>query len=294
MPHEWFDIHRIDEATFVIDEPMHVRSHLILGAERAVLFDSGLGVMPIRPVVEALTDLPVLVVNSHHHFDHVGGNHEFEEIAIHREGSELLAAGPAEGWLTAYWKGITDWMASLDAAGAGRGPRPLPATFDPSDPRVVPTVATRLLEGGEVLALGGRDLLVLHTPGHTRDSICLLDADAGMLFGGDTIDSGAIYTHLPTADLSAFIGSAEHLDRTLPDSVRAVLSPHGPNGREPRSLVGDLARALALAAQPDAGFEPGTDCLLQDAAVFRDGDLWIYRPADLLTGGGPSLPGRQG
>src|SRR5215475_9611505 len=56
-----------------------------------------------------------------------------------------------------------------------------------------PTTATRTLRDGDQVELGGRDLTVLHTPGHPPDSICLLDERNGVLFGGDTINTGPIY-----------------------------------------------------------------------------------------------------
>ena len=53
---------------------------MILGKEKALLFDTGNGIGKIRAVVNGLTSLPVLVLNSHTHFDHIGGNAEFSAI----------------------------------------------------------------------------------------------------------------------------------------------------------------------------------------------------------------------
>src|SRR6266571_5685433 len=89
--------------------------------------------------------------------------------------------------------------------------RQLPTGFDPADYRLVPTVPTRLLEDGDVLDLGDRKLRVLHTPGHSPDCICLLDESNGLLFGGDTINTGPIYAHLANSDLEKFAQSARRL-----------------------------------------------------------------------------------
>src|SRR5262245_57368022 len=70
-------------AVFAIAEPLQFEetiSYLIVGRDRALPSDTGLGLVPIRPVVEELTGLPVTVLNSHTHFDHVGGNAEFEDV----------------------------------------------------------------------------------------------------------------------------------------------------------------------------------------------------------------------
>jgi hypothetical protein len=79
----WFEIYRIRPGVFAIYEPKQfeeVISYLILGEKRALLFDTGLGVGRISATVARLTPLPVTVINSHTHFDHVGGNAEFQEI----------------------------------------------------------------------------------------------------------------------------------------------------------------------------------------------------------------------
>ena len=64
---------------------------LILGERSALLIDAGIGVSPLRPVVEAITDLPVALLLTHSHFDHIGGAHEFADRRMHRAEAEVLA-----------------------------------------------------------------------------------------------------------------------------------------------------------------------------------------------------------
>jgi glyoxylase-like metal-dependent hydrolase (beta-lactamase superfamily II) len=57
-----------------------VISYLVVGRDRALLFDTGMGMSDIHAIVSALTDRPVVVLNSHTHVDHVGGNLAFARI----------------------------------------------------------------------------------------------------------------------------------------------------------------------------------------------------------------------
>lgn len=54
-------------------------------------------------------------------------------------------------------------------------------------------VALKELHDGEVIDIGGRALKVLFMPGHTKGSLCLLDEENKVLFGGDTISYGPIF-----------------------------------------------------------------------------------------------------
>ena len=79
----WFEVYRILDGIFAIYEPgqfEEVISFLITGEDMALLFDTGLGIGDIRGVVDELTDLQVVVLNSHTHYDHIGGNYQFETI----------------------------------------------------------------------------------------------------------------------------------------------------------------------------------------------------------------------
>jgi len=83
VPDSWFVVYRVGDGVFAISEPFQfqeVISYLILGSKSALLFASGLGIGRIDRVVKALTPLPVTVLNSHTHFDHVGGNADFDRI----------------------------------------------------------------------------------------------------------------------------------------------------------------------------------------------------------------------
>ena len=81
VENDWFYTRTIGPGIWLIAEPQHVYSYLIEGSDQAALIDTGLNIAPIRPVAEALTDRPLKVINTHYHFDHIGGNHEFDEIA---------------------------------------------------------------------------------------------------------------------------------------------------------------------------------------------------------------------
>ena len=81
--HTWFRVFDVGDSVYALTEPyqsQEVVSYLILGKDSALLFDTGMGLDPISDLVRELTKLPVLVLNSHTHPDHVGGNHEFEEV----------------------------------------------------------------------------------------------------------------------------------------------------------------------------------------------------------------------
>src|SRR5215469_8339243 len=73
----WFEVYKIRPGVFAIYESHQfeeVISYLILGDKKAVLFDTGMGISDIQKTVRGLTSLPVMVINSHTHNDHVGDN----------------------------------------------------------------------------------------------------------------------------------------------------------------------------------------------------------------------------
>jgi glyoxylase-like metal-dependent hydrolase (beta-lactamase superfamily II) len=236
MGSDWFATRELPDGVFLIAEPPHVNSFLIVGDERAALIDSGLGIDRIRPVAESLTDRPVEVVNTHYHFDHSGGNGEFERTAIHELGAEQLKEELPPDFFSFYlptFDLVAERTPTLQAIDEGffsflsdeTTPRPLPDGFDLSAWTIPSRPATRLLRDGDRVDLGGRALTVLHTPGHTPDSSCLLDERSGILFGGDTVNTGPMYAHQQDSNVGDFAASTARL-ADLATSVGAVYVAH--------------------------------------------------------------------
>jgi glyoxylase-like metal-dependent hydrolase (beta-lactamase superfamily II) len=234
---DWFTVYAVAPSVYAITEPRQsegVSSFLVVGAKRAVLFDSGLGVGRISDVVAKLTALPVTVLNSHTHFDHVGGNREFTDVRnLDLPFSHASARGEVGEALRDYAK---DTLAEDRVCGA------LPAGVT-SRAYAMPTwQVTAAVKDGERLELGDRTLEVVQTPGHTPDSMCLVDAANGLLFTGDTYYSGEVFLWAPETDVASYEASIAKLVKLAP-GLKLLLPAHGPPVAEPAQLL-ELDRAL--------------------------------------------------
>ncbi len=224
----WFEVYRIRPGVFAIYEPRQweeVISYLVLGDRRALLFDTGLGVGRIRDVASRLTALPVTVLNSHTHFDHVGGNAEFAEILnVDADYARANASGAANRY------GAWDALAPERLCGS------LPPGVTRDSYRIRSWTPTRTVHDGDRIDLGGRVLEVRFTPGHTPDSLCLLDRHNRLLFTGDTFYLGPIYIYVPETDVAAYARSIASLARLVPD-LDLLLPGHNVPVAEPRNLA---------------------------------------------------------
>jgi glyoxylase-like metal-dependent hydrolase (beta-lactamase superfamily II) len=213
----WFDVREVVAGIHVIEEPLHderVKSYLVVGTERAALIDTGMGVGDIKAVVEGLTALPVMVVQSHAHWDHIGGSWQFAEVMIHRAEVERLRQGRASGSLR-------------HALTPDHLTGPFPAHIDPETFGTPGVEATRLLEGGEVIDLGGRELEVIHAPGHSAGGIVLLDRANRILISTDVAYLHELYCFHGDADIQTYAATLDRLV-ALEGEVDVVLPAHGP------------------------------------------------------------------
>ena len=266
---DWFAVYAVAPGVFAISEPRQyegVSSFLVIGAQRAVLFDSGLGVAGIRDVVRRLTTLPVTVVNSHTHFDHVGGNHEFDDVRnLNVPFSLASARGEVSRSLAAY---ASETLADDRVCG------PLPAGVTSREYAIPTWRISGHIRDGEVVDLGDRKLEILSTPGHTPDSICLLDRPNGLLFTGDTYYSGEIYLWAPETSVPEYSAAIDKLAELEP-VLKKLLPAHGSPVAEPKRLV-ELQSALQEIAARRVHAEPAPD----GRQLFKFEHFSIQMPAE--------------
>jgi glyoxylase-like metal-dependent hydrolase (beta-lactamase superfamily II) len=242
-PDPWFEVYSVRPGVLAIYEPQQaeqVISYLILGKKRALLLDTGMGISDMKKLVQGLTTLPVSVLNSHTHNDHVGDNWEFQGA----QSDDIY------GMDTDFTRKSA--QGSRDDAQAEIKPDqlcgPLPAGFDARTYATKPFKITHWLHGGDTIDLGGRVLKVISTPGHTPDSIALLDQAHGLLFTGDTYYPGLIYLYRPETDLAAFETSMKKMIALAP-GLKLLLPAHNvPDGNP-----ADLQRQLTAFRKVRAG-----------------------------------------
>jgi hydroxyacylglutathione hydrolase len=196
MVDDYFAVEDLGEGTFAIGEPRYYQqnyAYLIVGTTRAVLFDSGSGTRDISGVVQRLTTLPVTVIVSHLHFDHLGGIGPFEHVAM----IDLpeTRADVSGGF---FRPGRYEYMGLVDRRDA------------------LSIRVGEWLKSGAIIDLGGRSLRILSTPGHTPSSVALFDAQTKRLYIGDFIYPTTLYAFLPGASLSAYQATAKMLLEVLP------------------------------------------------------------------------------
>jgi glyoxylase-like metal-dependent hydrolase (beta-lactamase superfamily II) len=211
----WFEVYKPASGVFAIYEPHQaeeVISYLIVGEKRALLFDTGMGISDIKKVTSELTKLPIIVLNSHTHNDHVGGNWEFADVyGMDTDFTRKNAMGSRED---AQAEVTPDQICGT-----------LPAGFDPKTYATRPWKNTAIIHDGDRLDLGGSNLEVMATPGHTPDAISLIDRANGLLFTGDTYYPAPIWLFRPETDLAAYAASIRRLAALAPQ-IKLVLGAH--------------------------------------------------------------------
>ncbi len=244
----WYEVYQVAHETYAICEPKQfeeVFAFLLLGGERALLVDTGMGLEPILPIVRQLTLLPITVLNTHTHFDHIGGNWEFEHVlGFDTPQARAQQAGGERG----------QWAEQLQPQYL-RGA--LPAGVDPATHVTRPFAFRGFVHDGSELALGGRAIEVLHAPGHSPDSIALFDRSNRLLLTADTFYEGPIYLNMRNSSLSDFARTTQRLAALAPNVDWLLPSHNAP--RSSPAFLASLAAAAEQALQQTRGSANAVD-----------------------------------
>ncbi|MHA1257945.1 MAG: MBL fold metallo-hydrolase [Promethearchaeota archaeon] len=199
--------------------------YLIRGNKECLLIDTGCGLFPLKPIIEKfLNGKKLIVINTHSHFDHVGGNYEFDKVYIHKS---------EKGGITApiNLKYLKKESSSIILNQCNKLNWILPPVKE-----VVP------LSGGEMFDLGGIKVEFIHSPGHSPGSISLF-TDKSELFTADVANYGTMF--LPPKDsLSVFINTIKELIELSNDKGIQEIYPSHEDFNVSGELLTDLATHL--------------------------------------------------
>ena len=172
------DIYEIEKISsgkygiYKIRESHEASMYLVCGSKKACLIDTAYGLNNLSDICSTLTDLPVTVVNTHGHIDHVLGNHWFDTVYMHPDDKEMyreIIGGFAdmikEPWVKEKYGEFVNGI-------------------DPDD---ISFPDVNDIVDCDAIDLGDKRLIVVGVPGHTAGSIILIDPDEKICFSGDSI-----------------------------------------------------------------------------------------------------------
>lgn len=149
MKNSIYEYTKIRENIWQIAEDNGVYCTLVKGNELAVLIDTGYGIRNLRSFVEENISTPYLVINSHGHPDHIGGNHWFHTVY----------ASPEEGDVIRH--------------------------FEATDPV---TYTLKEIRPNQNISLGNINIAVVSLAGHTKGSVGFIIPEEKILIAGDALN----------------------------------------------------------------------------------------------------------
>ncbi len=261
MEREFYRTERVAEGVTRIRCSVGELCYLVEGEESAALIDAASGYVGLRELVASLTDKPVRLFLTHGHRDHSGGMVQFEQAWAHAGDMRLLDKLRDDEFRSGYPKYIKPKVYSA------LGPEYFPRLFD---------TKLRFFEDGDTFPLGGTELEVIHTPGHTRGSVCFIDTARRLIFTGDTVNRCVLLTFPEdSTDLLTYRASLERI-QARSGSYDRMLASHF-NGEVPSNGLAELIACCDDIVSGRDGHFPAEMFHLPCHAAFEPSHIPTFR-----------------
>jgi hydroxyacylglutathione hydrolase len=246
---DWFEVNYLGDRIYSIEEPKSSQgnvSYLILGDDRAFMFDTGCGEnevkgnYKIKYIIDKITSLPVTLIQSHFHFDHNQNIHEFERIAF------------------------PDLPLLRDRVGQdGQFQFTQEDLFEGDYPSEI--IVNEWFPMETDIDLGGQVIQLIHVPGHSDESIAIMIPSAGIILLGDFLYNGALFL-FRNDDLAVYQQTVDHLNSLL-NSEYSLFGAHG----DPEIEFGQLQK-----------LDDFLSCIEEGSCPYTERSVW-GRPAHIYN-----------
>lgn len=205
---DWFDVDHLSPKTYIVKEPKSSQgnvSYLLMGDTKAIMFDTGSGEnqavngLKIKPIIDQLTQLPTTLLLSHFHFDHNQNISEFSTVGF-----------PDLPFLR---QSATNNVYNFTKEDLFIGSNPSQVQVD------------EWLPVNTDIDLGNRTIQLINIPGHTKESVVIVDKTNKMAFLGDYLYNGSLFL-FDNNDLVTYKESVDFLISTL-DKDYKLYGAHG-------------------------------------------------------------------
>lgn len=257
-----YSVTRIDDETFMITERIGgVHCYLLTGEEEALLIDTGNGVGDLAELVKGLTCAPVTVVNTHGHLDHIGGNFQFDTVALPAGEEDIVRLHTDARYIERSFRKMLPWILRIAVrmlVPQMITPHAFQARYD--------------LQDGDRIALGGREIRVISAAGHSPAAVCYFDEKRNYLFVGDSVGNNTVLLNLAgCSDLDVYRASLDKL-RDFVDEKTRLFPGHTDSPISTEFLDRFISCAEAAAngtAKFYRGAESGSECLYAEKDGVR-------------------------
>lgn len=254
---------KVNNYLYILDEINSIRMYLIIGENKALLFDTGYGFTDFRPLIAEITDLPLVVVCSHGHDDHIFGNDLFEEVYISEADFDLAMS---------YDK--PEAKDKLIRSRYQKNPN-IEEVIDREAylKRSISDCRYRFIREKDIFDLGGLHLTVYELPGHTKGSIGLFCEETGDFFSGDVLMRNHNFMYGHGIEWSAppyeYVRALSKINRL---TIARIWPAHGdvPAPRQLISQAKEMFADWAMHGDPERDLE-------KEGTIFGRACIYTYK-----------------